>query len=96
MERFGCRAARNVVVGRVRANLDVFGPRNLPELPDVNRPKKRLVRKGREYSAANVAGKVNHALGAIGQIAWSEDIEICPDAAYYDITRNPATEPLQA
>ena len=35
-------------------------------------------------------------LGQFGQIAWSEDIEICPDAAYYDITRNPATEPLHA
>ena len=35
-------------------------------------------------------------VGQFGQIAWSEDIEICPDAAYYDITRNPATEPLHA
>jgi len=66
MEWFGCRVACDVVVGSVRANLDVLGPRNLPELPDVNCPKKRLVRKGREYSAANVVGEVNHALGAIG------------------------------
>ena len=35
-------------------------------------------------------------VGQFGQIAWSEDIEICPDAAYYDITRNPATEALHA
>ena len=25
-------------------------------------------------------------LGQYGQIAWSEDIEICPDAAYEEIT----------
>ena len=25
-------------------------------------------------------------IGQFGQIAWSEDIEICPDAAYYEIT----------
>ena len=35
-------------------------------------------------------------VGQFGQISWSEDIEICPDAAYYDITRNPATEALHA
>ena len=35
-------------------------------------------------------------VGQFGQISWSEDIEICSDAAYYDITRNPATEPLHA
>lgn len=29
-------------------------------------------------------------LGAYGQIAWSEDIEICPDAAYEEITGKPA------
>lgn len=26
-------------------------------------------------------------VGQFGQIAWSEDIEICPDAAYQDILR---------
>lgn len=25
-------------------------------------------------------------IGQFGQIAWSEDIEICPDAAYLEIT----------
>ena len=35
-------------------------------------------------------------IGQFGQIAWSEDIEICPDAAYYDITRYPATKALHA
>jgi hypothetical protein len=29
-------------------------------------------------------------LGQYGQIAWSEDIEICPDAAYEEITGQPA------
>ncbi len=28
-------------------------------------------------------------LGASGQIAWSEDLEICPDAAYLEITGQP-------
>ena len=28
-------------------------------------------------------------LGQYGQIAWSEDIEICPDAAYEEITGQP-------
>jgi hypothetical protein len=29
-------------------------------------------------------------LGQYGQVAWSEDIEICPDAAYEEITGKPA------
>lgn len=29
-------------------------------------------------------------IGQYGQIAWSEDIEICPDSAYEEITRKPA------
>jgi hypothetical protein len=28
-------------------------------------------------------------IGQYGQIAWSEDIELCPDAAYEDITGKP-------
>ena len=28
-------------------------------------------------------------IGRYGQIAWSEDIELCPDAAYEDITGKP-------
>jgi len=33
-------------------------------------------------------------IGRYGQIAWSEDIEICPDAAYQEITgRMPAEAP---
>lgn len=35
-------------------------------------------------------------LGQFGQIAWSEDIEICPDAAYDDITRQPIAEAIHA
>lgn len=26
-------------------------------------------------------------IGPFGQIAWSEDLEICPDAAYHEVTR---------
>ena len=29
-------------------------------------------------------------IGRYGQIAWSEDIEICPDSAYEEITGKPA------
>ncbi len=29
-------------------------------------------------------------LGQYGQIAWSDDIEICPDAAYEEIAGKPA------
>ncbi len=29
-------------------------------------------------------------IGRYGQIAWSEDIEICPDSAYQEITAKPA------
>ena len=65
MECFGCRVARDAVVGSVRANLVALGPRNLSELPNVDRPKKRFVRKGGEYASAYVAGEVDHALGAI-------------------------------
>ncbi len=35
-------------------------------------------------------------IGQFGQIAWSEDIEICPDAVYYEVTQTPATEPAHA
>jgi hypothetical protein len=35
-------------------------------------------------------------IGRYGQIAWSEDIEICPDAAYHDITGTIAAEASHA
>ena len=35
-------------------------------------------------------------IGCYGQIAWSEDIEICPDAAYQEITGAAATEAVHA
>ena len=35
-------------------------------------------------------------IGRFGQIAWSEDIEICPDAAYQEITSGRATEATHA
>ena len=35
-------------------------------------------------------------IGRFGQIAWSEDIEICPDAAYLEIMDKSATETVHA
>ena len=35
-------------------------------------------------------------IGRFGQIAWSEDIEICPDAAYQEITSKTATKAAHA
>lgn len=35
-------------------------------------------------------------IGRFGQIAWSEDIEICPDAAYQEITGRTATKVVHA
>lgn len=35
-------------------------------------------------------------IGRYGQIAWSEDIEICPDAAYQEIKGAMATEAFHA
>ncbi len=35
-------------------------------------------------------------IGRFGQIAWSEDLEICPDAAYQEITGRTATEVAHA
>lgn len=35
-------------------------------------------------------------IGRYGQIAWSDDIEICPDAAYREIVVRMATEVLHA
>lgn len=35
-------------------------------------------------------------IGQFGQIAWSEVIEICPDSAYYEITRTAPAELLHA
>ncbi len=29
-------------------------------------------------------------IGQFGQIAWSDDLEICPDSAYEEITGKPA------
>ena len=35
-------------------------------------------------------------IGRYGQIAWSEDIEICPDAAYLEITGKTPAEKTHA
>jgi hypothetical protein len=35
-------------------------------------------------------------IGRFGQIAWSEDLEICPDAAYLEISGRTATEVAHA
>jgi hypothetical protein len=35
-------------------------------------------------------------IGRFGQIAWSEDLEICSDAAYQEITGRTATEVAHA
>lgn len=35
-------------------------------------------------------------LGEFGQIAWSEEIEICPDAAYAEIVGKQSSENAQA
>ena len=35
-------------------------------------------------------------IGRFGQIAWSEDIEICPDAAYQEIANRTPTEAVHA
>jgi hypothetical protein len=35
-------------------------------------------------------------LGQFGQIAWSEEIEICPDAAYREIAGKTATQTVHA
>ena len=35
-------------------------------------------------------------IGQFGQIAWSEEIEICPDAAYQEILGSIAPAPIHA
>ena len=35
-------------------------------------------------------------IGAYGQIAWSDEIEICPDAAYLEIKQKALLEPAHA
>ena len=35
-------------------------------------------------------------IGCYGQIAWSEEIEICPDAAYQEITGRTTSEEIHA
>ncbi len=35
-------------------------------------------------------------IGRFGQIAWSEDLEICPDAAYQEIIQQAAAEVANA
>ena len=35
-------------------------------------------------------------IGEFGQIAWSEEIEICPDAAYQEITGDAAGKAIHA
>lgn len=41
---------------------------------------------------ANEANFRTVHIGPFGQIAWSEDLEICPDAAYHEIARALRTE----
>lgn len=35
-------------------------------------------------------------IGDHGQIAWSDDIEICPDAAYLEVAAQTAGDPVHA
>ncbi len=35
-------------------------------------------------------------IGDRGQIAWSEEMEICPDAAYLDVAEQNSGEPVHA
>lgn len=35
-------------------------------------------------------------IGDHGQIAWNNEIEICPDAAYLEALRQPIREPIHA
>lgn len=35
-------------------------------------------------------------IGEFGQIAWSEEIEICPDAAYHEVAPKAATQTVHA
>jgi hypothetical protein len=35
-------------------------------------------------------------VGDYGQIAWSEEMEVCPDAAYREVTKHPDREAIHA
>jgi hypothetical protein len=35
-------------------------------------------------------------IGDHGQIAWSDDMEICPDAAYLEVSRQAQPDPVHA
>ena len=51
----------------------------------------RDVGRGVFTALADAAFFATVHLGQFGQIAWSEDIEICPDSAYGDIVGQRAT-----
>jgi hypothetical protein len=65
MWRFGGLAG-DLLVGRIRTNLDVLRPSNLTIQAKVNRAKERFVREWSEDPSTDVGGEINDSLGSIG------------------------------
>jgi hypothetical protein len=62
----GRRPAGNFLVSCVRANLNVLGPSDLPETPDVNGLEERFVSQRGKNPSAYVSREVDDTLNAVG------------------------------
>lgn len=54
------------VICSVGTNLNVLGPRDLAELPEVDRAEESLVCQRGENTTPNISGKVDDAFHAVG------------------------------
>src|SRR2546427_9095488 len=56
-----CRLlGRDLLICCVGANLDLIGPRDLTEFPDVDLPEKRGVTQGGEHALSYICGQIDH------------------------------------
>src|SRR5436190_1709923 len=64
MARLG-HFSRDLLVGRIRTDLDLFRPSDLAILADVNGAKERLVSQWRKHSSSDIIGQIDHTLHTI-------------------------------
>jgi len=65
MGKRGRCCLHNLLVSRIRTDLDVVGPGDLSKFSEVNRAKKRLVGERGENPATNVTGKIDDPVHSV-------------------------------
>src|SRR5687768_1215817 len=65
MERLGCSLTQDLIISRIRTNLDVLRPSDLTVVAKVNSAKERFVRQRYEHAATDVSGEVDDTVCTI-------------------------------